>query len=147
MSEVSCVFCQIVSRDLPSSIVYEDEDVLGFMDIQPATTGHVLIIPKRHSTGLNDLDEHTGAAMFGAAQRIAAAMRRSNITCEGVNFFLADGEAAFQEVFHTHLHVVPRSTDDGLKLEASWSEPARHELDELASHIHAHVSATRSTNN
>jgi histidine triad (HIT) family protein len=135
-----CVFCNIVSGDLPSSIVYRDEHCTAFMDIRPVNPGHVLIVPNRHATYLADLDEEIGAHMFRVAQRIARALRRSGIRCEGVNLFLADGEAAMQEVFHVHLHVFPRYPGDGfgLRFGPHYSErPARAELDALAEKVRA----------
>jgi diadenosine tetraphosphate (Ap4A) HIT family hydrolase len=131
-----CIFCEIVAGRAPASIVYEDEVALAFLDIQPVNPGHTLIIPKRHGTFLADLDEATGAHLFKIAMRIAAALRCSSIRCEGVNLFLADGEAAFQEVFHVHLHVFPRFAGDPFKIEADWSvRPARAELDALAATV------------
>lgn len=78
------------------------------MDIQPVNPGHVLIIPRAHAARLSELDDETGAHMFKIAMRISEALRRSGMKCEGINLFLVDGEAAFQEVFHVHLHVIPR---------------------------------------
>jgi histidine triad (HIT) family protein len=116
--------------------VYEDESALVFMDIQPVNPGHMLVIPRRHAAYLADLDEATGAHLFRIAMRMATALRRSGIRCEGVNLFLADGEAAFQEVFHVHLHVFPRFAGDPFKIEANWSaRPALAELDALAATI------------
>src|SRR5262245_33223325 len=131
-----CVFCEIVAGRVPSSVVYEDETALAFMDIQPVNPGHLLIIPRQHASFLVDLHEATGAHLFRVAMRMAEALRRSGIRCEGVNLFLADGEAAFQEVFHVHLHVFPRFAGDPFKIEADWSaRPARAELDAVAATI------------
>jgi histidine triad (HIT) family protein len=119
-------------------MVYQDELCTAFMDIQPVNQGHVLVVPNRHAPFLADLDEDTGAHMFRIAQRLAAALRRSGVRCEGVNLFLADGEAAMQEVFHVHLHVFPRYKGDGFGLTFSpeyWDRPARSELDEVAQKI------------
>ena len=134
----NCVFCDILAGDLPSSIVLEDELVCAFMDIQPVNPGHVLIIPKQHTTFVADLHEETGGHMFRIAQKIAAALRRSGVKCEGVNMFLADGEAAGQEVFHVHLHVFPRFAGDGFGLRIGQEygkKPAREELDDAAEQI------------
>ena len=131
-----CIFCQIITREAPASIFYEDDLVLGFMDIQPVTTGHVMVIPKKHGASLAELDEETGKHMFTVAQRVAAALRKSGVKCEGVNLFLADGEAAFQDVFHVHLHVIPRYKGDSFKISADWSiHPPREELDLVAAQI------------
>lgn len=91
MSAEECVFCRVVDGTVESSRVYEDDEVLAFMDIQPVTDGHLLVIPKRHAPDLADLDEQLGMSMFRIAQRLAAALRRSGLPCEGVNLFLADG--------------------------------------------------------
>ena len=119
-------------------MVFEDELVCAFMDIQPVNPGHVLIIPKQHAMFLHDLHEETGGHMFRIAQRIAVAVRRSGVKCEGVNMFLADGEAAGQEVFHVHLHVFPRFVGDGFGLRFGpeyGKQPAREELDDAAEQI------------
>jgi len=134
----SCVFCDILAGDLPSSVVFEDELVSAFMDIQPVNPGHVLIIPKQHAMFLADLHEETGGHIFRIAHRIAIALRRSDVKCEGVNMFLADGEAAGQEVFHVHLHVFPRFVGDGFGLRFGpeyGNKPAREELDDAAEQI------------
>lgn len=131
-----CIFCAIVAGTAPTSVVYEDDVSLGFMDIQPVNPGHLLVIPKRHAAGLAELDEQTGGHLFRVAMRMAAALRRSGLPCEGINFFLADGEVAFQDVFHVHLHVIPRSAGDAFKIDADWSaQPPRAELDDLAARI------------
>ena len=135
MSVDECAFCGVVAGTLESSRVYEDEHVLAFMDIKPVTRGHLLVIPKAHVPYLADLDEELGMSMFRVAQRLAAALRASGLPCEGVNLFLADGEAAFQEVFHVHLHVFPRTDGDGFRLEANWQVRPRTELDEAAQRV------------
>ena len=133
-----CIFCAIVAGAAPASVAYEDDIALALMDIQPVTPGHLLVIPKRHAAGLADLDEQTGAHLFRVAMGMAAALRRSGVRCEGINFFLADGEVAFQDVFHVHLHVIPRFAGDSFKVDADWSaHPSRAELDELAAKIRA----------
>jgi histidine triad (HIT) family protein len=93
-------------------VVYSDETVMAFMDIRPVNPGHALVIPKAHASELSELDENTGAQMFKIGMRLAEALRRSSVRCEGVNLLLSDGEAAFQEVFHVHLHVIPRFKGD-----------------------------------
>ena len=129
-----CIFRSIVAGDSPSSPVYDDDRVLAFMDINPATTGHLLVVPKRHATYLENLDQRDGAAMFAAAQRLAAAVRRA-LDAEGVNLFLADGEVAGQEAFHVHLHVLPRRPDDGFGVRARFEHPERAVLESRAALI------------
>lgn len=110
----SCVFCDIVDGTGPARLVYSDDEVVAFLDIRPVTRGHTLVIPRTHSSGLADLDPERGAAMLAAGQRIAAAMKAGGISADGVNLVINDGRAAFQTVFHTHLHVVPRHDGDKL---------------------------------
>ena len=108
----------------------ESPTVLAFMDIDPVTAGHVLVVPKAHLPGLADLPDDLAAEMFAVARTVAAALRKSSLTCEGVNLFYADGAAASQEVFHSHLHVFPRHAGDGFTIRARWgSNPSRAELD------------------
>lgn len=135
MTEDGCVFCQIVAGTAPASVVYGDADVLAFMDIAPFTSGHLLVVPRRHASYLADLDERDGARVFQVAQRLAGALRRSGLRCDGVNLFLADGAAAFQEVFHVHLHVIPRWVGDGFRLRARPEHPSRERLDDTAAAV------------
>jgi len=133
-----CVFCGILAGELPSSMVYQDEVCSAFMDIQPVNPGHTLIVPNDHTADLAGLDPETGGHLFGVAQRIAAALRGSGLRCEGVDLFLADGEAAGQDVFHVHLHVIPRFRGDGFGFRfgpAYGTRPARVELDSVAETI------------
>jgi histidine triad (HIT) family protein len=134
----SCIFCSIIRGTEPASIVYSDEKVLAFLDIQPVNPGHVLVIPKVHAAQLAELEEEIGAQMFKIAMRIAAAIRKSEIRCEGINLHLADGEAASQDVFHIHLHIIPRFKSDsfGMRFNSHYgSKPKREELDAIASKI------------
>jgi diadenosine tetraphosphate (Ap4A) HIT family hydrolase len=133
--EAGCVFCEIVAGRRPASVVHSDENVIAFLDIRPLNTGHLLVIPRAHAAYLADLDPALGGHMFAVAQRMAAALRRSGLPCEGVNLFLADGEAAFQEVFHVHLHVIPRNSGDGFRLRAKWRSPSRAELESVAGQV------------
>jgi len=133
-----CIFCEILERRAPGSFIYEDEVCAAFMDIQPVNPGHVLVVPRRHAASLAELDPQDGARLFQAAQRVAAGLRKSGLRCEGVNLFLADGEAAGQDVFHVHLHVFPRYAGDGFGLRFSpqyGQRPSRDELDEIAEKI------------
>ena len=130
-----CVFCDILAGAVPSSPVYRDEICSAFMDIQPVNPGHLLVIPNQHADSLSELDEDTGAHMFRIAQRIAQAVRDSGVRCQGFNLFLADGEAAGQDVFHVHLHVIPRYRGDGFGFRFGptyGQRPPRPELDTIA---------------
>jgi histidine triad (HIT) family protein len=131
-----CIFCDLVAGRGKFSAFYEDDLVLGLMTIGPVTEGHAMIIPKKHAAYLADLDEATGRHLWVVTQRTAAALRQCGVKCEGVNLFLADGEAAFQEVLHVHMHVFPRYRGDPFKLVADWSiKPTRAELDRVAAMI------------
>jgi histidine triad (HIT) family protein len=139
MSEtVDCVICKLLSGELEVSMVQQDDLCSAFMDIQPVNPGHVLVVPNRHAACLADLTEEEGAQTFRVAQRLTAALRRSGVRCEGVNFFLADGEAAGQEVFHVHLHIFPRYAGDGFGLTfppAYSQKPQREELNKIGGRI------------
>jgi len=138
MQEQSCVFCDIVAGVSPSSMVHSDDQCLAFMDIRPITPGHLLVVPRLHAPYLADLDSPIGEALFGVALKLSDAVRRSGLRVEGVNLFLADGEAAGQEVFHVHLHVLPRFKGDGfgLKLPLNYGSEAKQEqLDAYAATI------------
>jgi histidine triad (HIT) family protein len=134
----NCIFCKIIDKKMPASIVYQDEICLAFMDVKPVTPGHVLVIPREHVAGLADLSPDIGGHLFQVGQKIAAGLRKSQIRCEGINFFLADGAVAFQTVFHVHLHVIPRYKGDGFRLMFGPNYnnlPDRSELDRLANDL------------
>lgn len=131
----ACVLCEIVAGRLPASITYEDDRALGLLDICPVTPGHMLVIPKIHAAYVADMDEEAGTHLFEISMRMAAALRASGLHCEGVNWFLAGGEAAGQEVFHVHLHIFARFRGDGFRLVMDRSTPAREELNAIAAKI------------
>jgi histidine triad (HIT) family protein len=133
-----CIFCKVINGELPSSKIYEDELVFVFMDIQPVNTGHVLVIPKQHAEFITELDDDTAAHMIVIANKVNAAIRKSGIKTEAINYFVADGAAAGQDVFHTHLHVFPRFKNDGfgLKFSETYTQlPPREDLDDAADKI------------
>lgn len=136
--EQDCVFCDIINDKKPASIVYSDEKVIAFMVIRPINPGHLVVIPKTHAPGLSELDEEMGVHMFKVALRIVKAIKKSGIECEGINLFLSDGKAAAQEIFHIHLHVVPRFFGDGFGVKYgpnNFLEPPREELDKISTMI------------
>jgi histidine triad (HIT) family protein len=134
---MSCVFCRIVAGELPGTFVYRDERCAAFMDIKPVNPGHLLVVPLHHATHLADLDGAAAAHLMEVGHRLAGALRGSGLRCEGVNFFLADGAAAGQEVFHVHLHVLPRFQGDGfgLRFGPNHVERSRAELEQSARRI------------
>jgi histidine triad (HIT) family protein len=134
---MTCVFCRILAGELPGTFVYRDERCAAFMDIKPVTPGHLLVVSLNHATHLADLDGGAAAHLMEVGHRLAGALRASGLRCEGVNFFLADGEAAGQEVFHVHLHVMPRFRGDGfgLRFGPDYVERSREELEQSAGSI------------
>jgi histidine triad (HIT) family protein len=110
-----CIFCKIVSGELPSHQVQEDEHTLAFMDLNPWTRGHALVIPKRHSRNLYEVPDEDLERASVAAKRLALTMR-DRLRCDGVNLLNCCEPAAWQSVFHSHIHVIPRYDDDPLQL-------------------------------
>ena len=123
------MFCEIIASRTPASVVHRDEQCMAFMDISPITPGHLLVVPLEHASSLADLDTTTGGHLFVVAQRLARAVRKSGLTADGINLYLADGEAAGQEVLHVHLHVFPRYIGDGfgLRLPLEYGGPVPRE--------------------
>jgi histidine triad (HIT) family protein len=144
IDEKDCVFCKLLKGEMEVSFVYQDHLCSALMDIQPVNAGYVLVIPNRHAAYLAELHAAEGEHIFGAAQRLSAAIRRSGVRCEGINFFLADGEAAMQEVLHVHRHVFPRYTGDGFGLKLApkyYQKPERSELSRVAEGIREAIKA------
>jgi diadenosine tetraphosphate (Ap4A) HIT family hydrolase len=136
----ACPFCRIVAGQADASLVLQDAQVTAFMDVHPVTPGHVLVVPNRHAGDLQTLDEDSARALVPAARRVAEALRRSTVPCDGVNLLLADGVVAGQMVFHVHLHVIPRSRGDGFGFRrplGSLRSPGRAALEATAAAIRA----------
>ena len=125
MTDPDCIFCKIVAGEIPSHKIYDDDKTLAFMDINPWTRGHSLVIPKEHSRNIYDADPDDLAAAVATAQLIARRLR-DRLNCEGINILQSSEPVAMQTVFHTHLHVIPRYSDDGLRMPAH-PQPAEHE--------------------
>ena len=132
-----CVFCDIARHKAPARIVYETAETLAFLPLDPATTGHTLVIPRRHVTDFLDADEETIGLVTATAIKVGRAIR-DTVRPDGANLITSAGPAATQTVFHLHLHIVPRWSDDAIG--AIWPPitptPAEH-LDELAARIRA----------
>src|SRR4051812_10059714 len=111
---MSCVFCAVVAGDAPAVRVYEDDDYLAILDIRPIVRGHTLVIPKKHTVDLTDTPPSTLAGLVRVGQLIGQAARASELKADGNNIAINDGKAAFQSVFHIHLHVAPRHSGDKL---------------------------------
>ncbi len=115
MTDKDCIFCKILRKEIPSTVVYEDELVMAFMDAMPVNPGHVLVIPKEHQQFISNVSSEASARMFEVARKINTATRESGLDCDALNFILSDGPAASQEVFHSHLHSIPRYEGDGVR--------------------------------
>jgi histidine triad (HIT) family protein len=129
-----CIFCKIVAGELPSEIVREDEHTVAFMDINPWTRGHALVIPRNHSPNLYEVGEDDLGHTSSAAKQLALRMRE-RLRCDGVNLLNASEPAAWQTVFHFHMHVIPRYDDDPLQLPVRPQQAAQAELAEVASEL------------
>jgi histidine triad (HIT) family protein len=126
-SDPDCIFCKIVAGELPATVVDSDEKTVSFMDINPATRGHALVIPREHATDLLTIGADDLAACAASAQRLAR-RAKERLGCAGVNLVNSCGAAAWQTVFHFHIHVIPRYEDDPLRL--PWI-PAPGDADEI----------------
>ena len=115
MTDPDCIFCKILAGELPGTIVGEDERTVALMDINPATRGHVLVVPRAHSADLLSIDPEDLCAVALASQR-QAARAKERLGAEGVNLVNSCGALAWQTVFHFHMHVIPRYADDPLRL-------------------------------
>lgn len=134
----TCVFCEIIAGRVEASLIYHDEHTTAFMDAFPLVPGHCLVVPNRHVPDLSSLDEDMAARMIATARATSLALRESGLRCEGVNLLLADGPAAGQTVFHSHIHVIPRYVGDGFGFRrppGSGQRAVRAELDEMARRI------------
>jgi histidine triad (HIT) family protein len=134
-----CVFCEILRGESPASFTYQDDSVIAFMDVQPITHGHMLVVPREHAVLMGDLNETAAMRTFRVARKLAEVARHT-LGATGVNLFVADGEVAFQDVPHFHVHVIPRYPKDGFGLTFPHSyehPPARAQLDQIAAAIRA----------
>jgi histidine triad (HIT) family protein len=132
-----CVFCDILRGDSPATFVHQDDTVVAFMDIQPITHGHMLVVPREHAILMSDLNETAAMRTFRVARHLSEVVRHT-LGAGGVNLFVADGEVAFQDVPHFHVHVIPRYPNDGfgLTFPRNYTEPrSRAELETIASAI------------
>ncbi len=136
-----CIFCKIVSKQAESSIVYEDEDVLTFLDLHPINPGHALVIPKRHATNIYDISVEDLAKIAKITQKIAV-MIKGKLNADGISIFQMNERAGDQDIMHYHVHIIPRHQGDWFGEEImkaikkqSVTNPIRRELDEVADKI------------
>ena len=128
MNDPDCIFCKILRGELPAEMVQEDEHTAAFMDINPWTRGHAVVIPKNHSVNLYEVPEADLAHVASAAKRLARTMK-DKLNCDGVNVLNSCEPAAWQTIFHLHFHVIPRYDGDPLELP---TRPRPAEPDQLA---------------
>jgi histidine triad (HIT) family protein len=134
MADDDCMFCKIAAGELPAEVVQEDEHTIAFMDINPWTRGHALVIPRNHSRNIFDAPDEDLEHVITAAKRLALRMRDA-LECDGINLLNSAEQAAWQTVFHLHMHVIPRYEDDPLRLPAQPRRPAEGELAEVAAEL------------
>ena len=141
----ACVFCRIVEGKEQASFVAQGSDAVAFLDLHPINEGHTLIVPRKHAASIAEVDEVAAVAMWSLARRVAAGLRTSGLRCEGVNLFLADGAGAGQDVFHSHVHVIPRWQGDGFRIEFPphyGAAAERKALDDVAARLRKRLSAS-----
>jgi histidine triad (HIT) family protein len=128
ITDDNCIFCKINKGEIPSTTIYEDEDFKVILDINPASKGHAVILPKNHAADIFELGEEDGAKIFPVAKKCATAMKKV-LHCDGINILQNNGEIAGQTVFHLHVHLIPRYKDDTVTI--SW-KPGEPEKDAAA---------------
>ncbi len=119
MRDPNCIFCKILAGEIPSAVVYEDDDFKAILDVNPAVRGHVIILPKNHAANIFELPDEDASKVMVVAKKIAAAVRKT-YSCDGVNILQNNGAAAGQSVFHLHVHVIPRYEGDTDSINIGW---------------------------
>jgi histidine triad (HIT) family protein len=138
MNVGSCVFCKIVQKQIPVSIVYEDTRVLAFLDIKPLNEGHTLVIPKAHYENIFDVPGELIEYVHGVTKKIAFAVKKTT-NADGISIIQQNGKAAGQDVFHLHVHIVPRYEGQKLPSFSELSEATREELNQTATKIRKYL--------
>ena len=123
----SCIFCKIIKGEIPSAKIYEDKQILGFLDINPANKGHALVIPKKHYETLNNMPEKETMKLIQIIQKVSQKIEKT-LNPEGYNILMSNKPAAEQVIPHAHIHIIPRYTTDPFKL--TWTH-VRYEPEEI----------------
>lgn len=135
---MDCIFCKIIKGEIPAVKVYEDNDVLAFLDIHPVSRGHCLVVPKQHAQDVFDMPDNVLEKVAVAGKKIAKSIKE-NLKADGINFLQSNGALAGQVIFHYHLHIIGRFADDGLKTRGFFGEREQHptsqELEAIADAI------------
>jgi histidine triad (HIT) family protein len=135
---MDCIFCKIIAGEIPCFKLYESDDVLAFMDINPANEGHALVIPKEHSADVHAVSSAAISATVITAKMIAAAIEKT-LSPDGINLLQCNGPAAAQSVLHFHMHVLPRRDRDELKLNWDLEPGDMDAIGKLAERIRANL--------
>ena len=140
MKKDDCIFCKIANGEIPANALYDDDLVKVIFDLSPASEGHVLILPKSHYDDVYSLDDDTAAHIFKVAVKIANAMKKS-LNIDGLNIVQNNGEAAGQTVFHFHMHIIPRYTDDTVNIKWVPGKISEDEIEKLKNKIGAAIAS------
>lgn len=138
MKKEDCIFCKIAAGEIPSTTIYENDDFRVFFDINPASKGHCLIVPKQHYNDIFDMDEETAGRLFAMAVKVARSLKRE-LNCEGMNIVQNNGTIAGQTVFHFHLHLIPRYTGDTVNIKWQPGEADLEDLKKLAGVVRENI--------
>ena len=136
--DADCIFCKIILGEIPSFKIFEDDEILAFMDVNPIAAGHALVIPKFHSKDIHETPAEWVSITFAGAKRVARAVGKT-LEPAGINIVQANGPGAKQSVFHLHVHVIPRGMDDGLTMNWELEPGDMDEIGKLAELIAANV--------
>lgn len=134
----SCIFCEIVAKKRSASIVYEDDNVMAFLDIKPMNEGHTLVIPKKHYETIYNVPEEEVVHLFRIVKRVTCAVKKG-VNAEGISITQHNERAAGQDIFHLHVHVIPRYEGQKLPRFEEVQEASRERLDEVAGKIRQHI--------
>jgi len=138
MNDDSCIFCRIARKQAPASLVYEDEKVMAFLDVRPLNEGHTLVIPKAHYETIFEIPEELNAYLHRIVKRVSFAVKKAS-KADGISIFQQNGKAASQEIFHLHVHVVPRYEGQKLARFGEILEANREKLEQVAANIRRHI--------
>jgi histidine triad (HIT) family protein len=135
---MDCIFCKIANGELKSYILFQDDDVIAFLDVNPVSTGHTLVVPKKHFENIFDIDPETAAKIMRVAQKVSIILKES-LHADGVNLLNASGKEAQQSVTHFHMHIVPRYKDDGKDLWFHGDSTSTESLDSVYRQIKSSI--------
>lgn len=137
-----CIFCKIIKGEIPSTKVYEDDDILAFLDISQTTPGHTLVVPKKHVKDIFAYDKKLAAKVFSKLPMLARAIKESDPAIKGINILNNNGEVAYQSVFHSHIHIIPRYSENdtfSISFTDNGDNYTPEKLNEIAARISKHI--------